>query len=507
VGVNREPAPSILAPAVVLAAGVAFSLWLALQAPGDEFYSGDGGLKWLLARQLAGGEAALDLRLDAPGWVRSLWDQGLYPFGPPFAYRVDGAWMLSFPVAFPALTAPFLGLPGGLGLVALPLLALWAAWAAALAWLKRLRVGPLESALALSALVFATPLTLYGALYWEHTLAVAMAAWGLALAGPPDTPSRGRDLAAGALLGLAGWVRPECLLLVALAVGLHLVVAFRSGRPAASLPLALGAGLAIAAFVAFNLAASGRPLGLHAEQVLSAGQDGASSFIDRLDALVRLEVAYAPIAAFVVVAPAVWRGCRGAVALRLAVLAVAFLWAVPAIVPNAGGRQWGPRYLLPLAPVLAVAAGAMLDGARRSHAAPVRWVAVAALVAACVPGIVRNSIDGPVALAADRASRVRPAIDHVRASAPPVVAVAHHDIAMELAAVVAERPFVTVRDRSGFEALAAAARANGAARFPFLNFPAADGADPDAWEPAPGVACRKGPALGAYLAWDCRCGL
>src|SRR4029453_5039003 len=62
-------------------------------------------------------------------------------------------------------------------------------------------------ALALATLVFATPLTFYGATFWEHTPATLLLfAGAVIVALPPCAPRRVVLIAAGAGIGAAPWL-------------------------------------------------------------------------------------------------------------------------------------------------------------------------------------------------------------------------------------------------------------------------------------------------------------
>src|SRR5688500_18308313 len=115
-------------PALVLAAGVAFSLHLHSKIEANVFYSGDGGLKALLARQLGDGRLALDLARPAGPWVVRLGDAGLYPLEPPWAYHIRGRRYIQYGFPFLAASAPFHALLGFWGLHVLPLASTWALW-------------------------------------------------------------------------------------------------------------------------------------------------------------------------------------------------------------------------------------------------------------------------------------------------------------------------------------------------------------------------------------------
>ncbi|MGL5804557.1 MAG: LA_3751/LA_3752 family putative glycosyltransferase, partial [Xenococcaceae cyanobacterium] len=63
----------------IILVGILFSLYLQWQIPDGVYFSGDAGLKALLAQQLSSGIFRFDLLPPAQEWVRQLWDNGLYP--------------------------------------------------------------------------------------------------------------------------------------------------------------------------------------------------------------------------------------------------------------------------------------------------------------------------------------------------------------------------------------------------------------------------------------------
>lgn len=79
-------------PWAVILAGILFTLYLQWLIKDETFFSGDGGLKFVLTKQLSLGNFRFDLDLPAVTWVRNLWESGLYPLGTeePFTYRQDG---------------------------------------------------------------------------------------------------------------------------------------------------------------------------------------------------------------------------------------------------------------------------------------------------------------------------------------------------------------------------------------------------------------------------------
>ena len=207
-----------LLPWVIILAGVAYSLYLFSLVPEGVFFSGDGGLKALLAEQLSRGEFHVDLVQPSEAWIRQLWQQGLYPYEPPFVYYLNDKYFLSFPFPFPAISAPFYALFGYWGLYIIPLISTWAIWIFAGVACQRLKFSNWQTCLSLLSLIFASNLTVYSAMYWEHTLAVSLCFAGMVIYLIPEKEtgvSRQGAILGGCLLGLSVWFRSELVAMVA----------------------------------------------------------------------------------------------------------------------------------------------------------------------------------------------------------------------------------------------------------------------------------------------------
>jgi hypothetical protein len=268
-----------LLPWLIILAGVAYSLYLVLLVPEGVFFSGDGGLKALLAQQLSRGEFHIDLTQPSEAWIHQLWQQGLFPYEPPFVYYLNDKYFLSFPFPFPAISAPFYALFGYWGLYIIPLVSTWAIWIAVSAACQRLKFSNWQTCLALLALIFASSLTVYSAMYWEHTLAVSLCFIGMFLYLIPEEEtgiSRKNAILGGCLLGLSVWFRSELVAMVVTLVFLIYFVSFikyiQQGLTFPDLSFLkknrelffLCTFLTIGAFFACNQLIYGRPLGIHA---------------------------------------------------------------------------------------------------------------------------------------------------------------------------------------------------------------------------------------------------
>ncbi|MBM4397269.1 MAG: hypothetical protein FJ087_16485 [Deltaproteobacteria bacterium] len=509
------------APALVILVGVAGTLALALPVPEGAFYSGDGGLKYLMARQVASGGLHADLRIPADGWVAALWDRGLYPFGPPFVYAMDGARYLSFPLLFPFAAAPLLAAFGWTGLFVLPLLAVWGAWIAAWALLRRAGAGPGLVAVALAALVLATPLTLYAAMFWEHAPAAALALAGVPAFGPRVGAPRSAaaafasGVASGVALGVAGWLRPECLVVAAIAAPAGLAVAARTREWRS--PVAACAGLAAVAagLVATNLAIHGLPLGPHALQVVGPEAMWRPGWPRLATNLALLLAAFAPLSIAGVAALGLLRSSHpaGRLAAFLAAVAVAACLAIPAVVPNSGGTQWGPRYLLAPIVLLTVAAALAVHAVRAGPSPPLlRRLCPPVAAGLALLGTIGNAGVGVPDLADHYADRVR-FLDALRADPHRVIAASYHYVPLELASLFDDKAVFTVLDEAGFRALAAGLHERGIDGYLFLSY--AEGGSAGAAGTGETrrtsdlddlvVDCTRGPPIGPeWVSWDCR---
>ncbi len=348
-----------LLPWAVFLIGVLFSLGLQWLVPGEVFYSGDGGLKALQAKQFLSGPFHFDLRLSSKPWVEELWQDGLYPFGPPFVYERGAQRYIGFPFLFALLSAPLYALLGFRGFYVLPLVSSWVLWLALFRTCYQRKLGPAITAAALSTLILASPLTEYSAMYWEHTLAVSLAFLGIIafLSWYPAGPSGASALAGGVLLGLSAWLRPEMLFLSFVVAGLvvvdpllHLNLAHKKALMIGLLPL-------LVVFLGMNIVLYGHPLGMHSLQVV---QDyGLANWLAGigpiLGELSKLMFFFFPAAVLVIpYGLLAWKHplALPPLAKQLLLIVLAYALSVPLILPNGGGLQWGPRYWLILMPLL-----------------------------------------------------------------------------------------------------------------------------------------------------------
>ena len=512
-----------LLPGVIILVGIVLTLWLQRFSQNGVVFSGDGGLKALLAQQIAqqlsAGDFPLDvsLRLPVADWIESLWQQGLYPFQPPFVYEMGTKHFITFPYTFPLVSAPFYALFGDRGLYIIPLVSLWAIWGRFWQIGRRASWGLGPLCIGLVSLIFASPLSLYGGMYWEHTLAVALAFWGVSTLLFPGQPllSRRQVVIGGVLIGLSVWFRPEFLCLVA-AVGFLAAVGWwlprwRLSRPLPFAKAALLVGsmiVTVGVFFALNKSIYGHPLGIHAIQIVEESTlktqiiQAKAGYEQMLGSLVR----YFPVAVFVGFAALVGLALRPrteplveATAMdarkinpdptpaRFALaLSILFALSVPLIVPpGAGGKQWGPRFYLILVPLLSVVLAEQLQSPRfRSWT---RRIALVGVAIALALGIQLNTVNGMFKPFEQKQSislmgnyrPIAPAIAELQQQPLPWVAMSHEFVAQQLWSALPEKTFFRTESIAEVKQLAAALIAQNEGEFLYVCYPHRECPTPD----------------------------
>jgi hypothetical protein len=442
---------SVRAAWVIIMLGIVFTLALQLIVPSTEvFYNGDSGVKLLLTKQFASGYWGADIRLAAPDWVKELWYQGYYPFAMPFVWYLDGKFVQCFPIYFPMLSAPMYNEFGLRGLYIIPLIATWVIWWRILVVCGDLELPAFETGAALVTTIFCSSVTLYSAMFHEHTLATALAVWGVFET--LKTQHRTWQLCWSAiLLGFSCWLRPEHLPLAAGVLCIWYVRSRGAGVRAWSV-YAVVTSATIGIFLSINRLLYHAWLGAHAFSATHM-EDMWSEIVARSVPytweLAQLLATYFPITIFVLVMcfrrwdPAVDRWV-GLSRYLLAVCAVEFLAVPPMVVGvGPGGKQWGPRYIMSVIPLLAVA-GACLLAATRSLPERQRWWTRAFFVGLALYGGWLNSIYGWGHLDADYRDRVLPALQIVRASKVQTVVVLDQYIAQEMVSELENKHFFRV---------------------------------------------------------------
>lgn len=462
----------------VLLAGIVATLALQIVVPSVEvFWSGDGGLKNLQAKQFSHGVMHVDLQMTDKDWVRALWDDGLHPgeFG-NYVYKIDGKYFSVFPYTFPLVSAPFYALFGVRGYYIIPLVAMWAVWITIYLAMRRACIEPWMSALLMASLIFAMPITLYAATFWEHTLGLSLALAGIVYTLRYDDTEPGKlgPMLAGGALGLAVWFRPETLALLAIL----LPAAFIWRRRALSFRgwflFSFAAVCVAVLYFLLNTWIYGHPLGTHGIQMRSAEIAATTSHAigDRFVALTRMTIRFAPIGGFVAALAVVLlltrRVAWSSEYVYLSVVAVVFFPLMVYMVPSDGGFQPGPRFVfIGFSLMILIAAYAWRAVPNNSA---LRGALVLLLLATILVGMKRSALGETRWMIKQYNERVLPAYSFLAERDEQTVALARVEILLELGGLAEQKNFFAAFDDEKFSKLIAGLRAQKIDKFIFIAF-------------------------------------
>lgn len=460
----------------ILALGVLLTLYFQTLVPDEEiFWSGDGGLKSILTRQYARGVMHVDLRLSDEPWVNELWAQGMFPFlYKGFASAIDGRYYMVYPYTFPLLSAPFYAAFGVHGYYIIPLVSLWLFWLLMYLAMRRTGADPWMIALFMAATVFALPITLYSAAFWEHTLGLLLAMLPLVYTLRHDDAEPGlvAPTLAGATLGFAVWVRPETLALVAALVPAALLWRRRALGMRGWLLFAVACALMILAFFGVNQWVYGHPLGTHGMQLAKIDPPPHSlpAITKRFIAITRDIKHHGAVGLFLLFAlgmAAFTRrlNLRSEAAYLIAVAAL-FYPLLVYIVPSTGDFQPGPRFAMILMAIMMLLCAYLWAMLPRTRS--IQLLGSAMLLATIAIGAHRSLYDTGRWMFEEYRHRVLPAYRLVSTREEPVVAVSHVAITAELCEILERKPFFFVDTAEDLDKLTAALRNESIDRFLFI---------------------------------------
>ncbi|HET6252577.1 MAG TPA: hypothetical protein VFE32_00820 [Puia sp.] len=358
-GIVKRLNKGYLAVILVLVVAAIYLAYLISTIPSGVFYSADGGVKYMTVKQLSEGHGFKYLYLPQPSWVQSIWQDGFFPLRAPFVYPSSHGYMYVFPPAFQVANAFLYSMLGYPGLYTLPILSTVLQWIFMILLLRRLGITPMRIALALFIMAFCSPLTIYGAMFWEHGPAAMLLFAGLVMIVRP--PARmGMAIALGLVSGLAIWLRPEAIMLDFL-YGLAALVLYLRERRAVYLAFVACLALSVVGFMVFNQVEYGSVFGLHGQQLTDPNDVDDHLGLGK-SLYVLLMTNYKSIRNFgliLLIFPILYRLLRvrsnsDPRPALLATIVLIFSLLTPLILPNDGGRQWGERYFLPVIPIVIV---------------------------------------------------------------------------------------------------------------------------------------------------------
>jgi hypothetical protein len=227
----------------------------------------------------------------------------------------------------------------------------------------------------------------------------------------------------------------------------------------------------VSIFLLYNLEVYRNPLGGQSFQVLDRYRvsNRIAESVSILGELASDLLTSFPLAAFLICAAFLLRNRRLDVRIRYLVLtSILFLGGVPILLPTSGGKQWGPRFILVLMPMLSVIAAAAM---REVLAAPRSFFQRFTLALGAVTlagGVYLNTGLGSIHLANDYRDRVLPALRFVRSQPLAVVVVANQHVGQELESILPGKALLRAANNREMDRLAAALYARGERRFLFI---------------------------------------
>ncbi len=472
-------------PLVVILAGILFSLYLQWQIPDGVFFSGDAGLKALLAQQFSAGNFRFDLDVPADQWVRDLWKNGLYPFDEPFVYNRYNRYYITFPFTFPLVSAPFHALFGYRGFYIIPLISLWAIWLSFYLACQRLKLKSVSTSIALATLIFASPLSIYSATYWEHTLAVALNFHGISTLLIPGSQGLSKKDAAlsGILIGLSVWFREEilgmvaflCILVYAASLLMIRKLEFLAKRKEIFVFSMIAT---IAGFFVLNTLIYHHPLGMHSVQIVEkfSFSDRLNQGLDNFKQMGLDLFYYFPITFFTILylpfSIVIKKKIKLTIQMKIFYL-ICFLFIVAValmVPPGAGGKQWGPRFLLVLIPLISLIGIIELKFIRRIAKWGLRYIGLAIFFVLFLIGVYINTYQSTDFIS-DNYQRISPAIQFLRSQPDTVVAMSHQYVAQVLEAGVKNKVFFKAENAQDLKSLGAALIGQGKQKFLYMCYP------------------------------------
>ncbi|MDJ0681210.1 MAG: dolichol-phosphate mannosyltransferase [Xenococcaceae cyanobacterium MO_167.B52] len=499
-------------PLVIILVGIVFTLYLQGKVLDGVYFSGDAGLKALLAKQLGSGVLRFDLIVPQATWIKDLWNDGLYPYNEPYVYNVTSKYYITFPYTFPLVTAPFYALFGERGLYIIPLISCWLVWLFFYLDCIKLKFNQFLTSLGLILLIFSSYLTVYSAMYWEHTLAVALCFAGLSLWGIFSYSQGNSKLIAitsGVLIGLSVWFRPEFLCMAAVITGIIIVITIEPLLNKISITKIIplqeisflaqqktlflsSMFLSVAGFFISNKLIYGYALGIHGIQVVEKPsiKERIIDAWNNFSGMTLVLPKYLPIIYFIFIYICFYfiqkLLSRKSIELNFKLVttylaALLFIFAVSILVPVgtagaiAGGKQWGVRFLLILVPITILVAIAQLKmlqlrAIKIKTETLVYNIALITFISLTTIGIYTNTVQATQLLDKNNQA-IQPAVAFLKESKQEIVAISHEFVGQVLETATNDKIFFNVPTESAMIKLSQALLFQHKTKFTYICYP------------------------------------
>ena len=400
-----------LLSALLILSGILYSTFLVLENRNHVFYS-DGGLKYLMVKQYSTGDFSLSLHLSKPDWVDRIWQEGYHPFSKPFVYNSGDEHYVAFPFSFQIISTPFYMLFGFWGLYLIPLVSLWFIWIRFFFLCNHFSLKIVITNLSLVTLIFASPLLIYGSIFWEHTLSILLTFYGFEFIvkslGRSRNNPRGNlssSIIAGTLFGLSVWLRPEAFIMLFLLLFAAFLYSLKTDDRLL-LVFVKSAVIVTTSFFILNWILTGHIFGIHGIQIIEnrhSISDRAMMYFKIFKDLHIELIEKIPQSILFVLGSFFFLTSKDQKHyFHITILILCFCIISPALLPNAGGKQWGPRYFLLMLPIISFLTACQLDLFFKHKSRCAKWVFTGFLLLATCFGIFKNSYQGVEILLFDR---------------------------------------------------------------------------------------------------------
>lgn len=466
----------------------------------DVFYSGDGGLKFMMVKQISAGESFHYITSSQPGWVKEIWERGFFPITEPFVYLKPQGYVFLYPPVFELISAFFYQKFGYTGLYIIPFISTLLLWYGFIRLAIKMSFSTRQTAMLFLLLVFCSPLTFYGAVYWEHTLAMVLLLGGIFfIAYPPEKAWQAAIL--GIISGLSVWIRPECLLMnliLVCACGLLNLKKLTSAHWIFS----IGCLISTAGYLIFNKLEYGAFFGIHGLQVVENKEHFASVKLMAYNifSINLLLVEYYPVVLLIIpilLARLKFQWPLRTRTLTLLLIVITYCLVSRFIFPSFrtdGGKQWGPRYFLPIIPLVALICidtyAQWMPVLNRRY----KRFLVFFTVLAVGYSFALNTVLAARNLYEDNFNRIRPCLTFIKQQQESVIVVNSEFVTMELGALYREKNFFLSRDTANFDQLLPLLKQHRIDHFIYIN----DGGLPDGFATILSSFKAKMVTKGAY---------
>jgi hypothetical protein len=461
---------------LIMLSGLIYVCCLITYANDGVFFSGDAGVKYLMAKQMSDGNFNSYIVTNAPEWIKILWMKGMFPIEPPMVYNISGQYYIQYQLYFPFISAIFLHFFGFKGLFILPVIGLLVIWFGYYILCRKNKVDEFSCAISLFAIIYCSPLTLYGAMFWEHTLGIALSFSGILLL----LSNRSNKIAtciAGLLMGLSVYLRSELIVLsVVFMISILLFGQRINMKTISRISFAAGVSIALLVMLLLNYIIYDDIAGLHAVQVLKllSINERLKGYVYLIKPLLILLTQHYPlIIPIVIVGILSLKQKTAQLSNILFITSILYIVVIPFILPNRslsgyGGKQWGPRFLLGVLPIITFCWSLKSREVWKIKGAVFRWTFGAIVLASFTYGFFINTIVGARELINDYQYRIFPLYQEVVKDNCPIVVVSHQWIAQELAATMQNKFYLLAKNGQDLSEIGKQAIINGHNRILFI---------------------------------------